>query len=337
MKPSTFFKLLTSGQASLLSKILKTSNEFYRASFISAALSRGVYDHFMDGKVSFEHLCQKMAVSNREGLRAWLELGVSLGELRRTGDEYQIKGRVSKALLEPKNDAYRALWQEIVDYHYVYVMDTPTMLRKQEWFPFDEVPGDLIARSSRVSEPFIFEAVDTAIPSQSDFQLLEVGCGSGIYIQRACTRNPKLRAVGLELQEKVAVMARKNIQSWGLEDRASIEHCDVRDYSSSQKFDLVTLHQNIYYFPVQERENLFRHIKDYLKPGGQILLTSVCQGGGPGIQALNIQVSITEGLSPLPDPDQLCQQLRAAGFAKVKTKRLLPFESLWAFGATKAP
>ena len=111
----------------------------------------------------------------------------------------------------------------------------------------------------------------------------------------------------------------------------------MRNYSSSQKFDLVTLHQNIYYFPVSERENLLRHLKEYLKSGGQILLTSACQGGGPGIQALNIEVSTTEGLSPLPDPDQLSQQLKAAGFVEVKTKRLIPFESFWAFSAVKAP
>jgi 4-hydroxy-2,2'-bipyrrole-5-carbaldehyde O-methyltransferase len=337
MHLSTFINLMTSGQSSLLVGLLKTGNEFYRACFISAALSRGVYDHFIDGKASFEHLCEKMAVSNREGLRAWLELGVSLGELKRTANEYQIRGKISRALLESKNDAYRAYLEEIVNYHYVYVMDTPTMLRKQEWFPFDQMPGELVARSSRVSEPFIIEAVDAVIPRQGDFQLLEVGCGSGVYIHRACTRNPELRAVGLELQEKVAAVARKNIQAWGLENRATIEHSDVRNYATSQKFDLVTLHQNIYYFPVPEREHLLRHLKESLKPGGQVLLTSVCQGGGPGIQGLNLQVSTTEGLSPLPDPDQLCQQLKAAGFVGVKTKRLVPFESVWAFNAATAP
>jgi len=336
MKLTTFIKLLSSGQSSLIFGLLKTGNEFYRAGFISAALSRGIYDHFIEGKASFEHLCEKTGVSNREGLWAWLELGVSLGELKRVGNEYQIKGKMSKALLIPNNDAFKALWQEIVEYHYVYVVDTPTMLRKHEWFSFDEVPGELVARSSRVNEPFIFEAVDAVIPRQGEFHLLEVGCGSGVYIQRACTRNPELSAVGLELQEKVADAARKNIKAWGVENRATIEHSDVRNYSSGQKFDLVTLHQNIYYFPVQERENLFRHIKEYLKPDGQVWLTSVCQGSGPGIQALNIQVSTTEGFSPLPDPDQLCQQLKSAGFVDVKAWRFVPFESLWAFKAAKA-
>ena len=224
-----------------------------------------------------------------------------------------------------------------VKYHYTYVMDTPTMLKEHKWFPFDETPGELVARSSRISEPFIFEAVDAVIPRQGDFQLLEVGCGSGIYLQRACIRNPELRAVGLELQEKVANAARKNIKTWGLENRATIEHSDVRNYSSSQKFDLITLHQNIYYFSVQERENLFRHLNDYLRPGGQVLLTTVCQGGGPSMQALNIWVSTTERYGPLPNPDQLGQQFKDAGFAEVKTKRLVLFESFWSFGATKAP
>jgi 4-hydroxy-2,2'-bipyrrole-5-carbaldehyde O-methyltransferase len=337
MNLSTFIKLLSSGRASLISKLLKTGNEFYRACFVSAALSRGIYDHFIDGKASFEHLCEKMAVSNREGLRAWLELGVSLGELKRTGNEYQIKGKISRGLLNPVNDAFKALLEEIVTYDYACVMDTPTLLRKHEWFPFEMEPGELVARASRVSEPLIFEAVDAVTPRQGDFQLLEVGCGSAIYIQRACTRNPVLRAVGLELQEKVAAMARSNIQAWGLENRAIIEHADVRNYATNQKFDLVTLHQNIYYFPVQEREHLLRHLKEYLKPGGQVLLTSACQGGGPGIQGLNLQMSTTEGLSPLPDPDQLSQQLKAAGFVDVKVWRLLPFESFWAFRAAKGP
>lgn len=336
MKLTTFTKLLRNGQSSLIFGLLKTTNEFYRACFISAALSRGVYDNFIDGKASFDDLCEKMNVSNRDGLQAWLGLGVSLGELKRAGNEYQIKGKMSKALLKPDNDAFKALLQEIVDYHYVYVVDVPTILRKQVRFPFDEVPGELVARSSRVNEPFIFEAVDAVIPHRGDFQLLEVGCGSGIYIQQACARNPELRAVGLELQEKVAVVARRNIQAWRLENRVTIEHSDVRNYSTSQKFDLVTLHQNIYYFPVQERKKLLQHLKEYLKPGGQVLLTSVCQGGGPGIQALNIQVSTTEGFSPLPDSDQLCQQLKSAGFVDVKAWRFVPFESLWAFKAVIA-
>jgi len=74
----------------------------------------------------------------------------------------------------------------------------------------------------------------------------------------------------------------------------------------------------------------------HLKPGGKVLLTSICQDGSPGFQALNIWCSMSEGYGPLPHPDQLSLQLKKAGFVNVTTKRLIPFDSFWAFVATKA-
>ncbi len=53
MKLLTFIKLMTSGQTSLMFQLLKTSNEFYRACFISAAISKGIYDNFIEGKAGF--------------------------------------------------------------------------------------------------------------------------------------------------------------------------------------------------------------------------------------------------------------------------------------------
>jgi hypothetical protein len=88
VKLSAFIKLMTSGQFYLMLKLLKTSNEFYRACFISAAISKGIYDNFIEGKASFDHLCEKTDASNSEGLKAWLELGVSLGELKRVENEF---------------------------------------------------------------------------------------------------------------------------------------------------------------------------------------------------------------------------------------------------------
>ncbi|MBI4698205.1 MAG: class I SAM-dependent methyltransferase [Nitrospirae bacterium] len=255
--------------------------------------------------------------------------------MKRAGNKYQLRGKLSKALIKPNNDAHKALLEEIIRYHYPFVMNTPSMLKEQKWFPFDESTGELVARSSRISEPFIFEEVDAAIPRQGDFTLLEVGCGSGIYIRRACARNSKLRAIGLDLQKKVADFARKNIEHWGLDNRVIIENSDVRSYSSDRKFDLITLHQNIYYFPVEDRKTLFRHLINYLRPGGKVLLTSVCQAGSPIMQILNIWASTSEGYGPLPYPEQLCQQFKEAGFAEVKRRSLIPFESFWAFVATK--
>jgi hypothetical protein len=138
MRLSTFINLIANGQSSLMFKLLKTSNEFYRACFVSTAISQGIYDKFVEGKSTLQQLCEKLNIgSNGEGLKAWLELGVSLGELKCVGNEFQIKGKLSKALLKSNNEAYKAFLEEIVKYHYTYIMDSPTMLKKHKLFPFD--------------------------------------------------------------------------------------------------------------------------------------------------------------------------------------------------------
>lgn len=328
--------LLFNGQLTLGSKLLKTSHELYRASFISTALSEGIYDILRDGPVDIERLCDELEPGlSREGMEAWLNLGVSLGELKLGPQGYSIKGSLSKKLILPENDPYRAVLEEIAIHHYNYVVRTPSILKKKELFTYDEADGELIARSSRVSEPVIMEVVEDSVPRSGPFKLLEVGCGSGVYIKRACERNPSLRALGLELDPQVAEFARNNIKSWGFEDRVTIEASDVREYRGESQFDLATLHQNIYYFKVDERAELARGLIELIKPGGHLLLTTACQGGGPVLQAINIWVTVTEGYDALPYPDQLCEQLNAAGFSKVQKKKLIPYDSFWAFIAQK--
>lgn len=284
MKLKTLITMILKGQTTLALKLFRTTNEFYRACFISTAFSEGIYDILLDGPVSIEQLCEDLGPGlSREGLQAWLNLGISLGEIERGTQGYRIKGALSRKLARPANDPYRAVLEEIVVNHYPYVTQTPSMLKKNELFKFDESIGELIARSSRTTEPFIMEAVEEAVPRAGSFRLLEIGCGSGIYIKRACESNPSLSAIGLELQPRVAELARKNIKSWGLLGRATIEATDVREYQSEAEFDLVTLHQNIYYFKVDERIDLARRLIKFLRPGGRLLLTTACQGGGPVI------------------------------------------------------
>jgi SAM-dependent methyltransferase len=133
----------------------------------------------------------------------------------------------------------------------------------------------------------------------------------------------------------VAELARENMKAWGLESRVAIEACDVRNYQTESLFDLVTLHQNIYYFPVRERAALTRQLGKFLKPGGLLVLTTACQGGSPAVEALNVWASNTDGYGPLPVPQELAGQLREAGFSDVKSRRLIPFESFYVFFARR--
>lgn len=97
----------------------KTLNEFYRAGYISTAISEGIYDLLSKGTVSLKEIQNNMGADfDQEGLKAWLDLGVAIGELDKKNNGYSIKNSFSKQLLQPVNDTWRAFFQARVEIFY---------------------------------------------------------------------------------------------------------------------------------------------------------------------------------------------------------------------------
>lgn len=325
MAIKTLFKFILNNPVGLMYKINKTTTEFYRAGFISTAFSEGIYDVLSRGSASCKEIQSGIGSEwNEEGLKAWLDLGVSLGELGKSNDQYRIKSSFSKKLLQPENDTWQAFLQARVEIFYNYIIKTPAFLKQNKQFEFSQSYGELFARSSRTVEPILFDITDSTIPKNDRCHLLEVGCGSGIYIKRACDRNPNLTVLGIELQNEVADFAKTNILKWKIEDRATIEVCDIREYRGKQLFDIITFYNLIYYFPTKERVNLLSHLCGFLNPGGQLVLTTLCPENDPSIQLMNLWASMTDGCGPLPHPEQLIDQLKDSGFTKIQSEKLIP-------------
>jgi len=335
MAINTLVKFILKNPISLMLRMNKTLNEFYRAGFISTAISEGIYDVLSKGPVSVKDIQNNIGSDlDQEGLEAWLDLGVAVGELDKKNDNYRIKSTLSNELLKPANDTWKAFFQARVEIFYDYIIKTPSFLKQNKKFDFSHSYGELFARSSRTVEPILIDVVDKIIPSNGDRRLLEVGCGSGIYIKRACDRNPNLTVTGLELQKAVADFARENTIIWQIDNRVTIEHIDIRQYQSDKQFDIVTFYNLIYYFPENERTDLLRNLGALLNPGGKLILTTLCPANDPSIQLMNLWSSMTEGCGPLPDPGSVCDQLNNAGFDEVKFEKLIP--AFYLFKARKS-
>jgi len=331
----SMMKYALKSQPLLTLRLRKTCNELYRAGFVSGALSEGLYDILRNGPVSIETIQKAMGSDfHREGLEAWLDFGVSLGELRKNSHGYEIKGALSKQLASPSNDTWQAYLQARADIFHQYIMKTPTFLRSKILPELSEDYGELFARSSRTVEPILLDVADSIIPQHGPLKVLEVGCGSGIYINRACRRNQDISVVGLELHDATANFARANVKAWGIEDRVSIETTDVRSYQKDEAFDLVTFHNLIYYFPLSERSNLLTHMQRLLKPSGKLVISTLCQFNDPGISSMNLWFSMTNGCGPLPKRNEIRELLRSTGFVKIQSKRLIP--GYWLFTAHKS-
>ena len=324
MKLRTLLGFLSRTPLRLVRNMEKTLHEFFRATFVSAGLSEGIFSVLKNGPVSPEGILKALgAEGDPEKLKAWLDLGVSLGELERGPQGYGLKGVLSRGLSDDANDTWRAYLIARVEVFHRYILRTPAFITQGRSFEEKKSHGELFARSSRTVEPLIIRLMEDLIPRNAPIRLLEVGCGSGIYLEKACSLNPDLKAVGLELQDDVAQYAAENIRLWGLDDRVSIMTADIRDFSADRDFDILTFHNLIYYFPLRERVDLLGRLVGLLKPGGRLVLTTLCQGEDPAIQLMNVWASMTEGCGPLPKSDQLASQLREAGFVDIRSSKVL--------------
>jgi len=335
VKPATAAALVRSGQLGVLLALPRTLRGYYRVCFLGGAASCGLLGRLAAGPVPLERLVPDLAPGpgGRDGLAAWLDFGVRLGELAVGPQGYRLRSRLARRLSEPANDAVAALIEEAARLHHSWVADAPAHLRAGRRFTMADQDGALVARSSRILAPFIGEAVDACVPRRGPLRLLEVGCGSGVHLKRAAERNPELTALGLDLQADAAAQARENMRAWGLDGRVRIEVGDVRARRPEPAFDLVTLHNVLNYFPVSERVSVLAHLRGFLAPGGRLLVSLACRGRSVTTELLNLWGALTEGCGPLPTPAELEAQLGAAGYGRVRRWGLVPGEPFLAFVA----
>lgn len=328
------FRLLRDGRLSALLGAGARLKSFYKLTYIAAAGEAGLLNLLASGPATLDSLAEFCAVrgQGREALEAWLQIGVRLRLLSLGPRGYALRA-LARKLARPENDPVLAMVEEVVELHHKLITATIPKLRADELWSLTDQDGELIARSSRVLETFQAEVIRTTFPARGILRLLEIGCGSGVYMRYAADRNPSLTALGVELQASVAEMARTNLRGWGLESRVKVETGDIRKKAPDEPFDIATLYNNIYYFPVEERVPLLDHIRSFLRPGGFLLLTTCCQGGSLATEALNLWGAATSGAGRLPSEGELVSQLRGAGYSIVKTKNLLPGDRFVSFQA----
>jgi SAM-dependent methyltransferase len=329
-----FLRLLRDGRLTALRGVSTDLKSFYRLTYLAAAGECGMLGRLSAGPATLESLAGALRIEGQgiEALEAWLQMGVRLRLLRHGATGYALCG-LAAVLARPENDPALALVEEVAGLHHRLIAETLPKLRRGELWSLADQDGELIARSSRIFEAFQTDVICRTFPSNGALRLLEIGCGSGIYLQHAAKINPSLTAVGVELQGAVAAAARRNLREWGLEDRIQIEQCDIRAKAPDEQFDIATLYNNIYYFPVGERVALLDHVRRLITPGGFLLLITCCQGGSVGAEALNLWGAATRGAGRLPAEGEMLDQLRWAGFHSIRTMNLLPGDRFMAFQA----
>ena len=168
--------------------------------------------------------------------------------------------------------------------------------------------------------------------------ILDVGCGTGIYTKVALESDPDVHVDGIDLAEDVIRSARQELADTGLGSRAELHVGDVRDWlpSSGNKFELVMLLNNIYYFDRTLRKDLYRELGDSLVDGGQLLVATMTAPGSVAAAHLHFMLICQEGTASLPERAELLSDLAAAGYETVEERSLVPTEPFVGIRARRA-
>lgn len=308
--------------------IMKDWQAFLRMHFIFAAYESGLLAVLAQGPLPKEALVRALDASRPELLQALLDVGLAVKELGVNEQGYFLKGKRAKAAASPKGDVVAAMIQANVSYYNDSYRHTAARIKGAPLGEDLAEIGEVVARFAKGIEPIVRDYIRAIVTGRESMQVMDVGCGSAFFLRSAHEANPQARGVGIEMDPAVAAQARENLVSWGLEERFNIVEGDIRQAppEAAGPFDLINLSNMLYYFDRAERADLLRGLYQRLAPSGMLSVVMNFASRGKDLAAANLNLvnCSLKGLNPLPDVDQMREELKECGFREIQMHSFLP-------------
>jgi SAM-dependent methyltransferase len=318
-------------------RVMRDWQSFVRTHFIYAALEAGLLEA-LDRPCAREELIRVLGVGRAEFLDALLDVGLSVRELSCKKGLYRLRGRRSRTMIGQNGDMYAAIVQANVTYYNSAYRHAAERMRGAPSGNYLNEIGGLVARYAKISEPIIASFIRDIISGKDSARILEVGCGSGMFLRSAVESNPNATGIGIDMDPEVVMQATQNLRNWGIGDRFDIVHGDIRTppVDIEGPFDIITLFNLVYYFSADELSELFRAFRSWLAPEGILALASNMRGNGKDLAAANLNVATTStvGCTPLPALDDIMDLLKQSGYSSVKPTRLMPRSAFYGITAS---
>ena len=316
--------------------IIKDWQALIRIHFIFAAYESGLLKA-LENPRGRQALIENLDVKRPDILDALLDVGLAARELGLKNQRYFIKGKRSKALMNAGGDMLAALIQANITYYSDAYRLAACRIKGGELGDDLEAMGDLVARFSKIGEPMLKNFLAAIVAGKRPMRVLDVGCGSGVFLQSIHNANPGASGVGIDIDAAAARQATENIRQWGLQDSFRIHQGDIRHLPEeiSGAFDLITLFNILYYFEDEDRAELLRKVRSLLSPQGILAIAMNChsQGTDVGAANLNIVTCSLKGLTPLPSREEIISLLKRCAFPQVDARRIMPGSTFYGFVA----
>ncbi len=210
---------------------------------------------------------------------------------------------------------------------------TPSALR--------DLARDLYPRSAsfrrliQINRPLIcpFGSLIAQVPENS--RVLDVGCGSGLFIALLSARKKVSLALGFDASDKAISLAREMRSKHPAKAVISFERCDVNEPWPSGLYDVVTIIDLLHHLDRENQARTFHAASAKVRPGGYLILKDV--GKRPVWRAHFSRlhdIVIARQLITIPDELDILAWQKKAGLllAARETHNMLWYgHEMWAF------
>jgi SAM-dependent methyltransferase len=297
--------------------LLRDIDRYLRLQFLGVASRSGIAAALTGGASRRGEIATRAGVVDSDVLEAFLELGVALGELRKRGDGYSIRGRRLRAIAGRSPDL-RGLVEEVPAYENIIYTALEGHLVRGDRADYLTGFGPIIADASRMAEIALGPTIRTIARSVTPSTVLDVGCGSGVYLAHALDACPNATGLGIDIDPAVAERAAVSLPV----GRGEARHASLDSFEGGP-FDLVLLLNNIYYWPPDDRVAALGRVRA-LTPTGTAVVASAVPSGQAFTRHLDLIVRVSTGSYRLPTKGELTNDLRAAGFGQVDLLEPIP-------------
>ena len=158
------------------------------------------------------------------------------------------------------------------------------------------------------------------IPFSKDYEanVLELGIGTGTTAAEFLERYPAARLTGVDASSKMIEQSRQKLEQF--KSRTELVQCSFKDLQPNGEFDIVYSILAVHHVPDEDKETLFRRVREILKSGGVFIMIDLVNGASDGLtkryQTLTFGRDHKEGGSALSLLDYV-DLLRKASFQTI--------------------
>ncbi len=311
------------------------SRSMVRSLFVASLASNEALANALRTPTSIGELALVAEASRPDRLRAWLDVGAAVGELRHRDETWVAHGARAKAVAG--GDALlRAHYRSMLEYQPGPYTELASLLRGGGRTDLSTY-AQTIADVSLAATPFVGAYLRGAIEAVQPARALDIGCGTGVYMRVMLETDPTVVVDGIDLAPDVVAHTEAELVREGYGSRVSLAAVDVRAWTPPKPYDVVTLINDVYYFPPGERAALYAKVREMLTPGGTLVVVSGLRPGSIAGTHLHFLLVCQEGEAALPTRGEIEREVTEAGFTVVDAAELVPTEPFVGLRAQRAP